>query len=266
MPSNCSAARCLPGVGKPCPFREGGDACCSVVVGEDRRTEIGGASGPNAHGRCWRAEQNLTTAPRDLRSDGSVPLIPHPSLSLTSTPRTLSLRIYSPRRILRVHLGPTRTMADEGRKRVARPTHASHTSSISALGNLSSGVPTDLLLALLLDKTLLASSALLARHWLLVRHAESTHEPMAAAAAAKVGAAISAASASGGPWAIAAMVLTLAAVGQAVWFRIWQWLPALRRSDPNMQVLPRKLGVLALVLFAHLVVWLMALQRLGATT
>lgn len=165
--------------------------------------------------------------------------------------------------------------------RSRRPAHLSHAPTPSTLPSLATSVPTDLLLALLLDKTLLASSALLARHWLLKQHSESTHEPLAVqlsssqdGGSASEGsmfststrtAAISVQGA-GGPWAIAAIVFVIAAIGQASWFRVWQWVPALRRSDPHLLVLPQRLGILAAVLFAQLFVWLVALQRLSATT
>ncbi|PWN44272.1 cation efflux protein [Ceraceosorus guamensis] len=164
--------------------------------------------------------------------------------------------------------------------RSRRPTHMSHAPTPSTLPSLATSVPTDLLLALLLDKTLLASSALLARHWLLKQHSESTHEPLAMPSGsnsegspvdgesifASTRQAAASVQGAGGPWAIAAIVFVIAAIGQASWFRVWQWVPALRRSDPHMLVLPKRLGILAAVLFAQLFVWLVALQRLSATT
>lgn len=132
---------------------------------------------------------------------------------------------------------------------------------------LSSRIPTDLLLALILTKTTIASSALLARHWLLVPHSEGVHTPHSAFG----GGSQPLLSDSGdhgqaSAWAVATLAFLLASLGQGLWFRVWQWTPSLRRSDPNMKVLPRRLGMLALVYFAHLVVWLLALQHLGATT
>lgn len=150
---------------------------------------------------------------------------------------------------------------------------AFHAPSSAAPGAYSSRIPTDLLLALLLTKTTMASSALLARHWLLTSHSEGIHSPASSAASS------SRFSATQQPlfsnrgehghasaWAIATFAFFLASLGQATWFRVWTWLPSLRRSDPNLQVLPKKISWLALVLFSHIVVWLLALQHLGALT
>ncbi|CEH16085.1 related to zinc transporter [Ceraceosorus bombacis] len=178
------------------------------------------------------------------------------------------------------HVESAASISSKPTARSRRPAHMSHAPTPSTLPSLATSVPTDLLLALLLDKTLLASSALLARHWLLKQHSESTHEPLAMPSGfnpeggavdgesifASTRQAAASVQGAGGPWAIAAIVFVIAAIGQASWFRVWQWVPALRRSDPHMLVLPKRLGILAAVLFAQLFVWLVALQRLSATT
>lgn len=160
----------------------------------------------------------------------------------------------------------------------SRPRHLTHASTPSALPSFASGIPTDLLLALLLDKTLLASSALLARHWLLTGHSESIHnspiidktgtitnDADSSSALASSGASAIVRGTSS-PWAIATTIFIFAAIAQTAWFRSWQWLPALRRSDPQMKVLPKKLAVLGSIMFFSAVIWFLALERLGATT
>lgn len=132
----------------------------------------------------------------------------------------------------------------------------------------SSRIPIDLLLALLLTKTTLVSAALLARHWLLVPHSEQVHAPSTSISRivqpllAKPSGDHGHASA----WAVATIAFVLSAVGQGLWFRVWTWLPSLKRSDPNGKVLPRRLALLAIVYFAHLLIWLLALQHLSAFT
>lgn len=68
------------------------------------------------------------------------------------------------------------------------------------------------------------------------------------------------------PWAIATVVVTFAALAQLAWFRPWTWLPSLQRSDPGLKVVPRRLASVAFVYFLHLLVWLLALEHLGAFT
>ncbi|CAO1626533.1 unnamed protein product [Sympodiomycopsis kandeliae] len=150
----------------------------------------------------------------------------------------------------------------------------------------STRIPIDLILALLLNKTTIASAALLARHWLLVPHSEEVHTAPATSATTASDNAFSSTLRSStfhrkaqplllnragdhgdtSPWAVATTAFVIAAVGQALWFKVWQWVPSLKRSDPSMKVLPRRLAILALVYFAHLLVWLLALQHLSAMT
>lgn len=164
-----------------------------------------------------------------------------------------------------------------------RPSKSGHASSPSTLPSLPTGIPTDLHLALLLDKTVLSSAALLVRQWLLTGHSEELHKPHHATG---IDTSIQAASSHenleaskpfsdgfklvpkriASPWAIATTAFIIAALGQFMWFRVWTWLPGLRRSDPQMKVLPRKIASLGLILFAIVMFWLMALERLGATT
>lgn len=157
-----------------------------------------------------------------------------------------------------------------------RPTKSGHASSPSTLPSLPTGIPTDLHLALLLDKTVLSSAALLVRHWLLTGHSEELHEPHTASHIDLPAQNSTDEQFSDGlrlvpnriasPWAIATVAFVLAALGQIVWFRVWTWLPSLRRSDPQMKVLPRKIATLGAIMFAIAIFWLMALERLGATT
>ncbi|PWN51265.1 cation efflux protein [Violaceomyces palustris] len=146
--------------------------------------------------------------------------------------------------------------------------------SSSAL-TFSSRIPTDLLLALLLDKTLIASSALLARQWLLTRHAESIHAPsftlerdgsatVSAPAESEPwslysGSGLHAQADGNGAWAVATVVFLIAAFGQALWFKVWTWAPSLKNVDK------RRLAMLSLLTFSRLLFWFMALGHLQAT-
>ncbi|EPQ30598.1 uncharacterized protein PFL1_02122 [Pseudozyma flocculosa PF-1] len=129
----------------------------------------------------------------------------------------------------------------------------------------SSSIPTDLLLALLLDKTLLASSALLVKVWLWDAHSESIHAPPASAPWPDREDGIYSAAGSHaqaehtGAWAIASAVFIIAALGQAAWFRVWEWAPAIKRVDK------RRLAILSLVMFSQLMLWLLAVGHLSAT-
>ena len=166
-----------------------------------------------------------------------------------------------------------------------RPSASSHASTPSTLPSLPTGIPTDLHLALLLDKAILSSAALLVRHWLLTGHSEELHQPHHHVPHLDTAAAVQTSpeeillasqpfsdglkiipSRIASPWAIASVAFVVAALGQVVWFRLWQWIPSLRRSDPQMKVLPRKIATLGAIMFAFVVCWLMALERLGATT
>ncbi|KAF6767208.1 Cation efflux protein [Kalmanozyma brasiliensis GHG001] len=137
----------------------------------------------------------------------------------------------------------------------SRPSGSSaHTSSSSLLGF---PIPTDLLLGLLLNKTLLASAALLVRAWLASSHSESIHLQFSLddADSTRPRSTISSSASS---WAIATSAFFIAASLQAVWFKAWQWLPAVKRVDK------RRLCALAAISFAQLLVWLMALHKLDA--
>ncbi|KDN52733.1 hypothetical protein K437DRAFT_253929 [Tilletiaria anomala UBC 951] len=138
-----------------------------------------------------------------------------------------------------------------------------------------SRIPTDLLLGQVFTKTLLASSALLARHWLLMGHSEALHHATTAPAASV------ASKASGGltsltgsmvrdgsisVWAVATIVFSIASLIQGIWLRTWTWLPVIQRADAKVEKLLPKFSMLALTMFVHMLVWLMALKRLPAAT
>lgn len=158
-----------------------------------------------------------------------------------------------------------------------------HASTPSTFPTISTGIPTDLHLALLLGKTLLSSSALLVRQWLLTGHSELLHQ------ARRTSSHVSSSETNSSdeiwqashpfsdsnivtpkriasPWAIATVIFVIAAVSQALWLRVWTWIPSLRRSDPNMSVLPRKIASLGAIMFLNVLFWLMALERLDVTT
>ncbi|KAN0064922.1 putative zinc transporter msc2 [Thecaphora frezii] len=138
-------------------------------------------------------------------------------------------------------------------------------STVDTAASLGAKIPTDLLLALLLDKTLLASSALLVKAWLWDGHAESIH-----AAAFQTGLqgeepSIYAGAGSHsqvehtGAWAITSAVFIIAAIGQAAWFRVWEWSAAIKRVDK------RRLATLSAIMFAQMMFWLLAVGHLSAT-
>lgn len=129
----------------------------------------------------------------------------------------------------------------------SRPRHSLSTSSAGS-SMLGFPIPTDLLLALLLNKTLLASAALLVRAWLGTPHNEQVHSSES----------VPAPSSSTTSWATATFALSIAAAVQLLWFRAWEWLPAVQRVDK------KRLVFLAALLFAQLLVWLMALRKIDA--
>lgn len=134
-------------------------------------------------------------------------------------------------------------------------------------GSAFSKIPTDLLLGLVLDKTLLASAALLARHWLLSVHSESLHFSNIGSLVSSSGAdALGVKDGSINVWAVSTVVFVIAAAAQGVWLRTWTWLPAIKRADAALEKLLPKFGSLAFTMFLHMLVWLMALKRLPATT
>ncbi|CDU24367.1 related to zinc transporter [Sporisorium scitamineum] len=141
---------------------------------------------------------------------------------------------------------------------ITSPLHASGSSSGSSSGQssmLGFPIPTDLLLGLLLNKTLLASAALLVRTWLSSTHSESIHSSTATPPTDSIAGSIAGSTSS---WAIATFSFFIAAALQAVWFKAWQWIPAVKRVDK------RKLCTLAAISFGQLLVWLMALRKLDA--
>lgn len=146
---------------------------------------------------------------------------------------------------------------------LASPSRSTSAASSSLLGF---PIPTDLLLGLLLNKTLLASAALLVRSWLSSTHTETMHSVLAsdvspAGTLSDLTSSIGttwAARAGPSSWAIATLVFFIAALVQGVWFKAWQWLPAVKRVDK------RRLCTLAAITFAQLLVWLMALRKLDA--
>ncbi|KAK0536395.1 putative zinc transporter msc2 [Tilletia horrida] len=123
-------------------------------------------------------------------------------------------------------------------------------------------IPVDLLLGLLLTKTILASGALLARHWLLTNHSEAAHGLPSSSAGNSTGASLHNAAVSS--WAITTAALFIAALVQAVWFRIWEWAAVVKRMDPHLQNLPKRIGLLGAVVFAHTLIWIMALSHIPA--
>lgn len=137
-----------------------------------------------------------------------------------------------------------------------RSSSLGHTPTSSMLGF---PIPTDLLLGLLLNKTLLASAALLVCTWLSSSHNESIHSRLSSSIDEPGSAASREPNTSStSSWAIATFVFLIAAAVQAIWFKAWQWLPAVKRVDR------RRLCTLAAINFAQLLVWLMALRKLDA--
>lgn len=132
--------------------------------------------------------------------------------------------------------------------------------SSAAAVSSSFRIPTDLLLALLLNKTLLASSALLVKTWLSTAHSESIHSPAADSddtISIFSGAGVHDEGQGNSSWAIATVAFALAALGQTLWFRVWEWLPAVQRVDK------RRLAMLSAIMFAQLLCWLLAVSRLS---
>ena len=127
-------------------------------------------------------------------------------------------------------------------------------------------IPTDLVLGQVLTKALLASAALLARHWLLTGHNESAHQGGVGVGGGGpgIGGANMVSDGSISVWAVATVVFVLAALIQGVWLRTWTWVESLRRADAKLGRLLPKLGGLAVTLFLTMMVWLMALERLPA--
>ncbi|KAL9933315.1 hypothetical protein V8E36_008033 [Tilletia maclaganii] len=120
-------------------------------------------------------------------------------------------------------------------------------------------IPVDLLLGLLLTKTILASAALLARHWLLTNHSESIHGLASGFSSDSLhNSAVSA-------WAISTLALFIGAVVQALWFRIWEWAAVVKRMDPQLRNLPKRIGLLGAGVFFHTLLWVMSLSHIPAT-
>ncbi|KAJ1024083.1 hypothetical protein NDA16_002922 [Ustilago loliicola] len=154
----------------------------------------------------------------------------------------------------------SRTRAKVRMEPFASPSRSSGSSASGGSNSiLGFPIPTDLLLGLLLNKTLLASAALLVRTWLSSPHSESIHSQLSSKAAAALGGDFSAyTTTSTSSWAIATFVFLIAAVLQGIWFKAWQWIPAVKRVNK------RRLCTLAAITFAQLLVWLMALRKLDA--
>ncbi|CAD6983250.1 unnamed protein product, partial [Tilletia controversa] len=120
-------------------------------------------------------------------------------------------------------------------------------------------IPVDLLLGLLLTKTVLASAALLARHWLLTNHSEAAHGVNTSSdGGLLLSHGVSA-------WAITTLALSIGAVVQAVWFRIWEWAAVVKRMDPHLAKLPQRIGILGALVFVHTLLWIMTLSHIPAT-
>ncbi|CAD6899394.1 unnamed protein product [Tilletia controversa] len=120
-------------------------------------------------------------------------------------------------------------------------------------------IPVDLLLGLLLTKTVLASAALLARHWLLTNHSEAAHGVNTSSdGGLLLSHGVSA-------WAITTLALSIGAVVQAVWFRIWEWAAVVKRMDPHLAKLPQCIGILGALVFVHTLLWIMTLSHIPAT-
>ncbi|KAE8231241.1 hypothetical protein CF326_g3747 [Tilletia indica] len=132
--------------------------------------------------------------------------------------------------------------------------------SANALGR--NRIPVDLLLGLLLTKTVLASAALLARHWLLTNHSEAAHGVVGDSTTTGSSDDLSHGVSS---WAITTVALCIGAVVQAGWFRIWEWAAVVKRMDPHLQHLPRRIGLLGALVFAHTLLWVMTLSHIPAT-
>lgn len=135
--------------------------------------------------------------------------------------------------------------------------------------NVSSRIQIHHLLALLLTKTLVASSAWLTRQWLFVPQfdletfqlqmrdmlgADSLASQGAAAAATKL-----AVHTPASVWAVATMATSLASLILMGVFRAWRWKISWGEDTA------RHLALLAVLVFVQLLLWLVALRHLGAT-
>ncbi|SOV09644.1 related to zinc transporter [Ustilago sp. UG-2017a] len=150
----------------------------------------------------------------------------------------------------------SRTRAKVRMEPVASPTRPSRSSASGGSSSmLGFPIPTDLLLGLLLNKTLLASAALLVRTWLSCPHSESIHSQLSFTELSGLSTDTKSSTSS---WAIATFAFLIAAVLQGVWFKAWQWAPAVKRVDK------RRLCTLAAITFVQLLVWLMAVRKLDA--
>lgn len=126
------------------------------------------------------------------------------------------------------------------------------------------------LLGLLLTKTLVASSAWLTRQWLLVPQFDletfqlQMHDMLGGNSLASKDATQAASKLAvhspASVWAVATMATSLASIILMLTFRVWRW--KMKWNEKTAQ----HLAVLAVLLFIQLLLWLVALRHLGATT
>ena len=136
--------------------------------------------------------------------------------------------------------------------------------------DVSSRIQVHHLLGLLLTKTLVASSAWLTRQWLLVPQFDletfqlQMHEMLGGNSLASKDATQAASKLAvhspASVWAVATMATSLASIILMVTFRVWRW--KMKWNEKTVQ----HLAVLAVLLFSQLLLWLVALRHLGATT
>lgn len=135
--------------------------------------------------------------------------------------------------------------------------------------NVSSRIEIHHLLALLLTKTLVASSAWLTRQWLLVPQFDLEtfqlqmrdilgHDELSSKEATSAATRL-AVHTPASVWAVATLATSLASILLMLLFRVWRW-----KINFTSKTL-RNISLLSLLLFAQLLLWLVALRHLGAT-
>lgn len=127
--------------------------------------------------------------------------------------------------------------------------------------NVSNRIRIHHLLALLLTKTLVASAAWLARQWLLMPQIDvDQFQAQMLGRESIEGVDPSVVHSPASIWAVATVAMSLAALLLMFVFRVWRW--QVGWSEHTI----RHLSLLGCILFLQLLLWLVALKYLGATT